>query len=73
MEFKEFAEKLADILNVEREVLEGVDRLSDLPAWDSFGALSTIAFLDSEYGLSITYDALAASSSAELFEMTLTR
>lgn len=48
----EFCSTLAEILDV--EALTEDDVLADFPAWDSLSVLSTLAMLDSQYGVNLT-------------------
>lgn len=48
---EKFCEKLADILETDEVKLENV--LKDFEEWDSLSALSLIAMVDSDYGVTI--------------------
>ena len=48
----EFCEKMAEILD--EAGMKESDVLADFAAWDSLSVLSTIAMLDSKYGVNIT-------------------
>ena len=64
---KEFLEKLADILE-ENSVNEN-DILQNFEEWDSLSALSLIAMIDSDYGVTIFSEDLANYKTAsDLFK-----
>jgi acyl carrier protein len=68
----ELCERLVDILDVE-EVKE-TDILADFPAWDSLSVLSTIAMLDSKYGVNVTaMDLKGVRTVADLWNLTQAR
>ena len=48
----EFCVKMAEILD--EAAVKEADVLADFAAWDSLSILSTIAMLDSKYGVNIT-------------------
>jgi acyl carrier protein len=48
----DFCTKIAEILDV--ETVTGNDVLGDFQEWDSLSVLSTIAMLDSKYGVNVT-------------------
>jgi len=48
---EKFCEKLADIL--ETDEVKSEDILKDFEEWDSLSALSIIAMIDSDYGVTI--------------------
>jgi acyl carrier protein len=49
-------EKMAEILECSPNALEGDADFRDHPHWDSLAALSTIAMLDSDYGVVVPQD-----------------
>ena len=68
----DLCERLVDILDVE-EVKE-TDVLADFPAWDSLSVLSTIAMLDSKYGVNVTaMDLKGVRTVADLWKLTQAR
>jgi acyl carrier protein len=44
--------KLADIMDIDE--IKETDTLTSFPEWDSLSILSTIAMLDSQYGVNLT-------------------
>jgi acyl carrier protein len=68
----EFCEQIAVILD-EAEVKES-DELADFAAWDSLSVLSTIAMLDSKYGVNLTaMDLKGVRTVADLWKLAETK
>ena len=68
----EFCGKMAEILD-EAEVKE-TDVLADFAAWDSLSVLSTLAMLDSKYGVNVTAsDLKGVRTIAELWNLSQSR
>ena len=57
--------KIADLLEVESIDLS--KKFKDYEEWDSFTRLATIAMLDNDYGIQMTYQELEAFESIEDF------
>jgi acyl carrier protein len=65
-----FLRKLAEILEVDD--VKPAQKLRDFAEWDSLSALSVIAMLHDEYGVSLgASDLRNAESAAELYELVL--
>ena len=54
MNRKEFLEKMQDILQTDEE-LNFEMNLDDLDEWDSLAKLAAVAFLDTNFGVKITF------------------
>lgn len=57
-----FLEKLAAILEVDE--IDSGDRLVNIETWDSVSALSVIAMIDADYGITATADTLTQNQTA---------
>ena len=57
-----FLEKLASILEVDS--IGPDSRLVDIETWDSVSALSVLALVDADYGITLTADALLRNATA---------
>ncbi len=53
-----FYDKMAEILDVDK--VNPGDDVTSFPAWDSLGVLSILALADSEYGVTLTGEEIAA-------------
>ena len=56
---QEFADKLTDLFEVEEQMTPETD-LRDVEEYDSMAALSVIAFIDREFGKTLTADQIAS-------------
>jgi acyl carrier protein len=59
---EEFLKKMAAVLEV--EVVQEADELKSFPAWDSLSVLSTIAMIDSGYGVNLHASDVQATATA---------
>ncbi len=55
MNREEFLEKFTDVLQTEDNINFDTN-LDDIEEWDSLSKMATVAFLDKEFGVKITFD-----------------
>lgn len=70
-ELKEFISKFADLFdNVDADSLSGDTEFRYLDEWSSLSALSVIAMIDEEYGISVSsLEIRKAATLSDLFEL----
>jgi len=65
MSMPQFLETIEEALGVSAGSLNASDRIADLEAWDSIGALSVIALLDERFGVSLDAGSLQKCETLE--------
>jgi acyl carrier protein len=69
---EEFLKKMAAVL--EEKAVQETDELKSFPAWDSLSVLSSIAMIDSDYGLSLhASEVQAAATVGDLWRVVETK